>query len=122
MASNIRYVMETTPKVSFDHEGVRRNRGIKLLFGSEIVQPANRWNQTREIYFGNYFSAGCKPVVIPTHYGLPQTGVNIAPKGLGETKLPDHRGFAVYMWADGWNRNQGKIVHPIHIGYVAAGW
>lgn len=122
MSANIRHLKENQPTVAFDHNSVKKYTGLKILFGSEIVQPGNAWNQRRDIFFGNFFSTGCNPVVIPTHYGHPQTGVNIAPLGLGMKTIPDNRGFQIYMWADGRDRNKGKIVQPIYIAYVAGGW
>lgn len=121
MATNDRYLFEATPKAAFNHEGVRRDRGLKILAGSEIVQPSNEWMQNREIRFGGFFSSGSQPIVIANHYGYPQTGANIAVKGLSETKLPSHEGFAVFMWTDDRLGNKGTLQQPMYIAYIAVG-
>lgn len=122
MSANDQALFEMKPAAAFKHNGVTRSRGVKVLAGSKLMQPSKEWNDTKEVLFGNFFSAGCNPVVIATHYGYPQTGMNVAVKGLGNTKIPDHRGFVSYAWTDDRNGNKGRIVQPYYVAYIAIGW
>lgn len=124
MATNDRYLLESKPTTVLKHNGITRNKGMKILAGSALFQPSLTWATNSEIYFGNYFSAGCYPIVTPVIYGYPQTATYIHAKGLGGTQLPDHRGFGVYVRS---NEREGRglggtLTRPYYIGYIAVGW
>lgn len=124
MATNDQALFEMKPSTVMRHVGVTRDRGMKILAGSTLFQPSNAWAQNVDLFFGNFFSAGCQPVVIANIYGYPQTATYIHPKGLGGTKLPDHRGFSVYVRSNerAGKGLGGKLVHPFYIAYIAVGW
>ena len=122
MATNDQFLMESKPATSINHAGAKRDKGMKILAGSTLFEPSNTWSTNVELYFGNYFSTGCNPIVIANHYGFPQTGMNTAVKGLGGTKLPDHRGFTTYVWTDARAGNKGRLVQPFYIAYIAIGF
>lgn len=122
MASNTEALFHLKPSAAIKHGGINRNKGMKMLAGSQLFQPSNTWSTTNTIYFGNYFSVGCSPLIIPVLYSAPQTGLNVAPTGLGGAKVPDHRGFNAYVWCDARNGNKGKIVQPYYVGYLALGF
>lgn len=122
MAENTRKLRNMLPTTIFKHNGINKNTGLKVLAGSVVTQPRNTWAQTSEVYFGNVFSVGCNPIVVTEHYHAQQKGINMGIFGIGNTNLPDHRGFVSYMWADDRDGLHGKIIHPIVIGYIAIGW
>lgn len=122
MANNTQALHESKPSTVIRHAEVTRNKGVKILAGSSLFQPSGGWNQNVDLYFGNYFSAGCNPIVLAQHYGFPQTGLNTAVKGLGGTKIPDHRGFTTYVWCDDRKGNKGVISSPYYIAYIAVGF
>lgn len=124
MATNDQALFEMKPSTAIRHEGISRNKGMKVLASSQLYQPAMTWAQNVDVYFGNYFSVGCKPIVICNIYGFPQTATYIHPKGLSGTKLPDHRGFSVYVRS---NERAGKglggiVQNPFYIAYIAVGF
>lgn len=122
MASNDEALFELKPTAAIKHSGVSRNRGMKILAGSQLFQPSNEYNATNTIYFGNYFSVGCLPIVQTGLYSHPQTGMNIATFGIGGVKVPDHRGFNAYCWSDDRLGNNGRIVQPYYVTYIAIGF
>lgn len=122
MATNDQAIFEMKPTTVIKHNGITRSKGMKILAGSTLFQPSMQWNQTVDIYFGNFFSAGCTPVVLAGHYGFPQTGMNTAVKGLGGTKIASHTGFACYVWCDARNGNKGILRTPYYIAYIAVGF
>lgn len=122
MASNDQAIFEMKPQAAIKHSGLNRAKGLKILAGSQIFQPSLVWNQNVDLYFGNFFSAGCMPVVLAQHYGFPQTGMNTAVKGLAGTKIPDHRGFTTYVWTDDRLGNKGTLQQPFYIAYIAIGF
>lgn len=124
MATNDQALFEMKPSMAIRHEGISRNKGMKVLASSQLFSPTNTWATSVDLYFGNYFSVGCKPVVICNIYGFPQTATYIHPKGLSGTKIPDHRGFSVYVRSNERTGKGlgGKLVHPFYITYIAAGY
>jgi hypothetical protein len=122
MATNDQALFELKPTASINHNGVRRTKGMKILAGSQVFQPSNTFSTTKTIYFGNFFSAGCSPIVIPSIYSHPQMGMNLTPHAIGGGKLPDHRGFNVYVWADDRGGNSSTIVQPYYVTFIAMGF
>lgn len=122
MATNDQALFEMKPSTAIKHVGANRNKGMKILAGSQLFQPSGKWNQNVTIYFGNYFSAGCSPIILAQHYGAPQTGMNTAVKGIGNTKVPDHRGFMCYVWTADRLGNKGTLQQPFYIAYIAVGF
>lgn len=122
MATNDQALFEMKPSTAIKHGGVNRNKGMKILAGSKAFQATNTWATSVDLHFGNFFSQGCTPVVIPVIYGFPQTATYIHPKGLGGTAQPDHRGFSVYVRSNERNMKAGRIVHPFTIQYIAVGF
>lgn len=122
MATNDKFLLETKPSTVIKHKGITKNRGMKILAGSALFQPSLTWATNNEIFFGNFFSAGCFPVVSANIYGAPQTASYIHPKGLGGEQLPDHRGFGVYVRSNERTGFNGRITRPYYISYIAIGW
>lgn len=122
MASNDQALFEMKPSAAIKHNGVNRSRGVKILAGSQLFQPPNTWSTTNTIYFGNYFSVGCFPIIIPALYSHPQMGMNLTPHGIGGVKLPDHRGFNAYVWPDDRNGNKARLSQPYYVTYIAVGF
>ena len=122
MVTNDRFLLESKPVTAIKHKGVTKNKGMKILAGSQLFQPSLTWSTNVNVYFGNFFSAGCYPVVSPAIYGAPQTATYIHPKGLGGAQLPDHRGFAVYVRSNERSGFKGTLVRPYYITYIAVGW
>lgn len=124
MATNDQALFEMKPATAIKHVGASRDKGMKILAGSQLFQPSLTWATTHDIYFGNFFSAGCSPVVIPTIYGYPQTATYVHPKGLGGTQLPDHRGFGIYVRSNerAGHGLGGTLTRPYYIAYIAIGF
>ena len=122
MASNTQSILESKPSTAIKHNGINRDRGMKILAGSSLFQPSKTFSTKNNIYFGNFFSVGCTPIITPSFYSHPQLGMNLTPFGLNGTKIPDHRGFSVYVWADDRSGNSAKIVHPYYVTYIAVGF
>lgn len=122
MADNDQALFEIKPTAVLKHQSVVKNKGVRMLAGSQLYQPSLTWATTVDHYFGNFFSAGCYPVVICNIYGYPQTATYIHPKGLGNTQLPDHRGFSVYVRSNERVGFKGTLSRPYYITYIAIGW
>jgi len=122
MVSNDQALFEMKPTTAIKHNGISRSKGMKILAGSQLFQPTKTFSTTSRIYFGNYFSAGCYPIVIAGLMSAPQTGLNVATKGIGGAKLVDHRGFEGYVWTDDRKGNKGTIQQPYYLTYIAVGF
>lgn len=122
MAENQRKLRNLIPTVLYKAAGINKDTGVKILSGSTIAPPAGtRWiNQ--EVYFGNFFSVGCNPIVIAQTVSATQRVLNIGVHGLGKTEVPTHVGFHAYLYYNGFHLDKGVIDAPITIQYIAMGW
>ena len=120
MTSNDEYLLDNMMRASFRNLGGTKNTGLKFLGGS-VYLPANKKDSTwANVYFGNFFSPGCRPVVVATPAMYPTQQVTCNIHGIGQIQNPDHRGFVVYCWIA--NTNKATISHGIRVHYQALGW
>jgi hypothetical protein len=122
VVNNTNWLKEHLPEMAFEHEGIKKDVNLKWLAGSALLQPTQAWSLTAEVRFGNYFSTGCRPILMTALHGYPQTGVVHTTYGIGDQRTPDNRGFAVYIVPYDRSGFNSKIMHPINISYLAIGW
>lgn len=121
MVSNDEYLLDNMVRASF-RTGVTKNSGIKILAGTVFLAANKKESTTANVYFGNFFSAGCRPVVVATPATYPTQRVACNIRGLGPIANPDQRGFHVYCWAANREAKNAKILHGVRIHYIAYGW
>lgn len=122
MSSNDEYLLDNMTRASFKNMGARKNTGIKILAGTAYIAPNKKGSRTETVYFGDYFSFGCRPVVVTQVSGAPVQRIATAIKGIGHIDNPDHRGFVIYAWAANRDAKNAKIKHGIRIHWHAIGF
>lgn len=67
MANNTQYLFERAPRIRYSGAGLTRDTALKIISGKSPfpIKTNMDWVDTN-IYFGSFFSAGCKPVVVAT--------------------------------------------------------
>ncbi len=103
----------------------RRNthtEGVKIASGSIQFSPSKRHTIRRQISFGNYFSVGCRPVIVVTpgiSRGL-DASVMTAIHGIN-ANIPDHRGFVVFLSRPS-ERKASGFGKGTYLNWIAIGW
>lgn len=97
MANNEQWLFENNPKIRYNYSGaIIRDNGLKIIagkspFGTSGLDSIDTW-----VYFGNFFSAACKPIVT----AVVETGgfwlrKFITIRGIGGEI--DYRGFLAHL-------------------------
>ena len=121
MSNNIRYVFERMPRLNYTAHGAGpKETGVRVLAGLAAVPALGDWQQVVTVYFGSYFTQGCRPVVVSQLAGYNVIRIFNKIRGIGMTH-PDHRGFeAGLVVAEEVNNRtfQGaSYLHWLAIGY-----
>lgn len=67
LANNQQWLFENMTRLRYAAYGLTRDSGLKILTGkTSFPVVRNRNYYYAQIYFGSFFSAGCKPLVIAT--------------------------------------------------------
>lgn len=122
LADNVQYVYEQMPKVKYNAYGVNKTNGVKILAGISGGGPTGNSYARVQVYFGTYFSPGCKPVVVAN---VQPSGnrwrYTVVPKGLS-TVAPDHTGINFIVGANAWSTTPNIIDERFYVHWMAIGW
>ncbi len=119
MTNNDQWLFENTPRMYYNVSGIKRSNGIKVATGFGIVNANSTRFAATTVYFGDYFSQGCQPVVIAgALQTYPQREVIATIRGIGATS-PDSRGFEIYITAVGTAK---KLANGCWIPWIAIGY
>lgn len=121
MANNDQWLFENMPRMYFNSHGIKRTAGVKVLAGTAYIRPSTAEHTGTTVYFGSYFSAGCRPVVVAGLNAYPQGRLHVVVRGIG-TLFPDNRGFEVRVYANEVNSKANRINAGVEIPYIAIGW
>lgn len=121
MCNNDQWLYENMPRMFYNAHGLKRTNGIKLATGFAVLMPNKTHAISAAIYFGNYFSQGCKPVVLATNNNHRQPRLFIWTSGIGDRSnvnyYPDDRGFSIQVQIDSGVINSSLAIPWIAIGY-----
>lgn len=125
MAANDEWLFQNMPKAVYNAAGVKRAAGLKIMAGSSPYPAANADYARVVTNFGNYFSAGCKPVVVATVASGFSDRKYVMVQSLDGHEQIDHRGFVSWVSSYYWLVDGGKersitrvgLVNWIAIGY-----
>lgn len=97
MCSNDQWLFENAARVRFNYGGPR-DAGVKIIAGKSPFSTSSLQHVWVDVYFGSFFSAGCKPSVMTQAEttGLGRKDIHIVGFG-GEV---DHRGFRAVVYTD----------------------
>lgn len=127
MTNNDQWLFENTPRITYSANSVRRNSGLKML-ASHTRYPATPNSEYTgvKVYFGNFFTPGCHPIVtatVSTSSSPHKKYVTLCNIDGNNNEIVDHRGFTGLIHAVPWQgttfdalRNSG-ILHWVAVGY-----
>lgn len=121
MTSNDNWLYNNMSTAFYNAYGVAKNTGVKVAGGIAILGPTKDKTIYKEIGFGNYFSASCKPIVTSSHTGNKQTFLSIGGIGTGNVH-PDNRGFSISLIADPVASTKNYFPNQVFCHWIALGW
>ncbi len=120
LGSNEQWLFENKPNVNYNAHGVRRATGIKIMSGiTAFAQNTLNGVQTRPVYFSNFFSVGCQPIVTTGVVSF-QLRIWVIHNGFG-VMFPDHRGMELAVAAVDYTL-KSKIERPFWVTWIAMGY
>jgi hypothetical protein len=66
MANNDQWLFENSPRIRYNANGLVRDASLKVMAGKTPYPLVSLNYVYQAVYFGSFFSAGCKPVITAT--------------------------------------------------------
>ena len=121
MANNDQWLFENMSRIRYNNAGLIKDTSLKVIAGKTPYAANNTEEQNVSVYFGSFFTAGCKPVVVCTAEQVARQAILVEINGLsGEL---DYRGFNAHIQdrdaigLGGWGIRNSGWVHWIAVGY-----
>jgi hypothetical protein len=100
---------------------VKKDTGIRIAAGLVVVTARKSNVASVPVTFGDFFSAGCNPIVTTGANATSQRQIYVTIDGPGSAILPDRTGFSAVAWVDSTSKTK-KITHSFYISWIALGW
>lgn len=122
MASNSRYLFERAAKLYYNSYSVKKDTGIKIACGTATIAPKKEHYFRKTIYFGSFFTAGSKPVIVTSITSPYNRRMILCHFGIqGEGYVPDHRGFVACATTS--TMEKSHYLHKqIYVNWIAFGY
>lgn len=122
LSSNVQWIYENTPRVFYNAHGLKKTGGTKILAGMALAPATRTTLSTVTVYFGTFFSQGCKPIVVATPNTLTvRTRLQTVVSGIG-TGYPDHRGAEIKITTDEYASASNLHAVVLPVNWIAVGW
>lgn len=121
MTNNDNWLRDHTPRAVYRGPAGRHNVGVKILAGTCLITPSKKPYGNKAVYFGDFFSSRCQPVVTTGTVSAHQRRIHVTLNGFGRLH-PDRRGFRVFINIDAKNKKNNKIARRFHVHWQALGY
>lgn len=121
IGSNLQWLYERMPRAKYDAWNVKQDKGVKIVGGMVSIPPDKDGIVVKNVYFGDIFTPGCRPIVTMGIISDALRRVYITIDGIG-TVLPDDRGFQVHANATYANKNTTKFTRTFYVAWQAMGY
>lgn len=122
MTSNDQYIFENQPNAFYNAHGIKKTSAIKIMAGYIWVGSGKSSHYERDVYFGNFFSVGCKPVITTAQVIQTQSRIHCVIRGLPGQYWPDHRGFRAVIDSDELNQKNNYFHYGCYVYFIAIGY
>lgn len=122
MTSNDQYLFENQPNAFYNAHGIKKTTGLKIMVGYTYLKGGRSRHHESQVFFGNFFSVGCLPIVITTPIIQKQSRIHHCVRGLPGTYWPDHRGFTAIIDTDEINPKTNYLYYGVNLQFVAVGY
>lgn len=123
MTTNEKYLLERIMPHQYQAYGITKTSGLKIACGIVSVGPYAGRQMSKVIYFGRFFTVGCRPIVLASHATPSQFRTFVSCKGVGANNMrPDHNGFQVVLNADPLTTTTNYFPTAQHIHWLSIGY
>lgn len=126
MANGIQYVHDNTPRARVGvGSGAARDQQVKIAAGRvQIPRNTKKDSHTEPVWFGNFFSSGCAPLVTLGVQSKMQNNIYAVFEGI-DKQAPDQRGMRITIEIGetaGKANEKDKIRRSFQVHWIAMGW
>lgn len=119
MVDNTRLLYERTPTFKVNSHGVIKESGLRVLATTLQFPRTTSDSQWQSLYFGNFFSPGCRPVISLGYNVGPHKRMYATFNGLGSNShWPDHRGIDIIVVS----HHTAGFKYVTNVNVIAIGW
>lgn len=122
IGSNLEYFNQNMPRAVYNAHGVSTRLAIKIAAGLTAVEPDPNGVIGKDTYFGDYFSAGCRPVVTTGIISDSTRRVHCTIWGINGTLFPDHNGFRAALRSDEIDPSKNAFTKLFYVSWIALGY
>lgn len=122
LANNVQWVYENMPRFYYLYSGLKRTSGVKVMAGNLWMTANKKASMRSTVYFGSFFTAGCKPVIVTGVNATPQDRYMTAHRSVDGKLQPDHRGFQVNLTCSEIDPKKSVMNYSLYVTYIAVGW
>jgi hypothetical protein len=124
MTNNEQWLFENILQGQYNAHYIKRTSGLKLAAGIATFAVTTKGGRSVNVYFGSFFSVGCKPIVVGQAAGHGSGRLICAVTGPGaNNNWPDHTGFRMWLSPDyGLALSLYRIYKTAYGNWIALGW
>lgn len=120
--SNLTWLHDNTPRGLYTLPGgARKSTNIKISGGRVVIPASKSDSASASVRFGNFFSAGCQPIITTGIVADFNRRIFCAINGFGELQ-PDHTGFQVFVNVAAEVNKNDKIASRFFVTWQALGY
>jgi hypothetical protein len=117
LSNNVQYLFDNAAKIRYKMGSIERTSGVKILTGRAVIPIQKDATYGRvNVYFNNYFTSGCRPIVVATPESL-LSRLHVAILGLSNGSI-DHTGFRITTSSEYYK----SLDHTMYIHWIAVGY
>jgi hypothetical protein len=123
MTNNDQWLFENSPRMLYNAFGVKRTSQVKIASGVLVFPPMAAMSAGKKVYFGNFFTAGCRPVITTGMVYGNEYRIHVGMRGVDYTQFPDHRGFHVQISMDHSTvQKYNRLTRSCYLQWIACGY
>lgn len=121
MVNNDNLLRDNMLTGQYKGHGVTKTTGIKIATGLVGIAPSKSNQQVKPVYFNNFFSTSCRPIVTTGIIASSQRMIFATIDGPGSALFPDRTGFQVHVFVDSLSKTR-KITRTFYVSWIAVGF
>lgn len=121
LTSNMNWLRDNTPRILYTlPSGAKREQSLRVASGRVFFPSSKSDSANQQVHFGNYFSAGCQPLITTGIVSDQQVRIFCTISGIGSLH-PDNTGFKVHVNIAA-ERDRNDFIKPFAVAWNAVGY
>jgi hypothetical protein len=121
IGQNMEYLNERSIKGLYNAHNANVRSNLKIAAGVSTIEPDANGVTGKNVYFGGFFTTGCRPIVVGNIVSDSVRRVHLSQVGLGGL-WPDHNGMRFIIRVDEYNTDNNAITKAIFVNWIAMGY